>query len=267
MLKPSHVEEFKMKGFLIGSLVLSDIEVEMLRGELARVIQNRNNSVPQPARITNLSRDPKTPVWQVVNIWRASEAFRKLAYNPKIVEEVAQLTAADELRIWHDQIQYKPAEVGGVNRWHQDSPYWPILRPKTSQLTAWVALDEVDESNGCMRMVPKSFRWGNQIEFLHTLEGLDSMPSSFDGSNIQVTLCPVRKGHIHYHHSLTWHASHANTSRNPRRAIGIHYMTAETQYDASGEHIMKPFVTVQDGDKLAGKAFPLIMDSGNRVKP
>ena len=62
------------------------------------------------------------PIWQIVNIWQASEPFRQLIHHPKITKGLAQLTGAKELRIWHDQIQYKPAAIGGVNMWHQDAP-------------------------------------------------------------------------------------------------------------------------------------------------
>ena len=261
MLSQTQVEEFRLNGFLLGEKVLDTDEVGVLQEELARVITDQDAPVAQPVSIVNLSREEMSPVWQIVNIWQASNPFRRLVHNPKMVEEIAQLTGAEELRIWHDQIQYKPAEVGGVNSWHQDSPYWPILSPKTSQVTAWVALDDVDESNGCMRMVAQSYFWGNQIEFLHTVKEIDAMPSSFEGNDIEVKLCPVREGHVHYHHSLTWHASHANTSRNPRRAIGIHYMTNETRYDANGNHLMKPFVAVPDGEKLTGTVFPLVMEN------
>lgn len=265
MLNEAQVEEFRLNGFLLGGKILDTDEVGVLQEELARVIKDQDALVPQPVRIVNLSRDEMLPVWQIVNIWQASEPFRRLVHDPKIVEEIAQLTGVEELRVWHDQIQYKPAEVGGVNSWHQDSPYWPILSPKTSQVTAWVALDDVTESNGCMRMVAQSYLWGNQIEFLHTVKELDEMPSSFEGKDIEVKLRPVRKGHVHYHHSLTWHGSHANSSGNPRRAIGIHYMTSETRYDASGDHPMKPFVTVSNGQKLSGAAFPLVMNNGCHI--
>jgi len=123
MLSQTQVEEFRAKGFLLGGRVLNDEQVDVLREELARVIREQNTPKPQPVRIANLSGNPDAPVWQIVNIWEASEAFRQLVYHPPIVEEVAQLARADQLRVWHDQIQYKPAEKGGVNKWHQDSPY------------------------------------------------------------------------------------------------------------------------------------------------
>ena len=175
--------------------------------------------------------------------------------------------SATELRVWHDQIQYKPPQVGGVNGWHQDSPLWGILMPKTSQVSAWVALDDVDESNGCMRMVRGSYHWGSQMPFLREVGDIHKMPDRFEDNRLEVELCPVPKGHVHYHHALTWHGSHNNMSDGPRRAIAVHYMTSETIYDESGNHLMKPFVTVNDGDKLAGDRFPLVMDAGVPTNP
>jgi phytanoyl-CoA hydroxylase len=266
MLQPDQVHAFKAKGFLLGGKVLSDAQVDVLREELDRVIADHGKpGKPQPVHIANLSRNPEMAVWQVVNIWEASEAYRQLIYTPQIVEELSQLLGAKQLRVWHDQIQYKPAETGGINMWHQDSPYWPILTPKTSQTTAWLALDDAELSNGCMSMVADSYHWGNQIEFLHTLKGFDGMPSRFQDHELKVELCPVPKGHVHYHHSLTWHASHANSSGKPRRAIAIHYMSEETHYEASGNHVMKRFARVKDGKLLEGAHFPLVWANGKPV--
>ncbi len=259
MLTQEQVAQFKANGFVKGSKVLTDAEVEVLRAEVLRVIEDRNRAdIPQPVLVRNLSGDDNAPVWQIVNIWEASEPFRALISRPEIVEGIAQLTGATELRLWHDQIQYKPPQKGGVNHWHQDSPYWPILVPKTAQVTAWVALDDVDESNGCMSMVPGSHLWGNEIEFLESLPNYDAMPSEYKGHTLKVVRCPVPKGEVHFHHALTWHGSHANTSGRHRRAIALHYMTGETRYDASGDHVMKRFVEVVDGQPLRGERFPLV---------
>lgn len=256
MLTGEQVAAFHARGFLNGGQLLDEAQVETLRAELERVIADKDNpGAPQPVLLRNLNPNPETPVWQIVNIWEASEPFQRLLGARKVVEEVAQLTRAKGLRVWHDQIQYKPAETGGVNMWHQDAPLWPIIEPMT-EVSAWVALDDVDEANGCMSMVPGSHRWGNQIAFIRTIADYEAMPAAWNGHEIQIVRCPVKKGEVHYHHALTWHGSHANTSDRPRRAIAIHYMTEETRYVASGQHVMKPFVEVADGELMRGAHFP-----------
>jgi ectoine hydroxylase-related dioxygenase (phytanoyl-CoA dioxygenase family) len=258
MLSQQQIDFFKANGFVNGGKVLSDDEVEVLRDEVMRVIEEREQTdITQPILVRNLSRTDDAPVWQIVNIWMASPPFKTLISHPKITEGLAQLTNASELRIWHDQIQYKPPQKGGVNMWHQDAPYWPIIAPMT-EVTGWVALDDADETNGCMSMVPGSHLWGDNIDFLHTLKSYEDMPNEFDGHEIKVMRCPVQKGEVHHHHALTWHGSHANTSGRPRRAIALHYMTQDTRYVASGQHVMKPYVEVEDGALLKGKYFPKV---------
>lgn len=262
MLSSGQVAEFDARGFLRGDVVLSHAEVEELRAELARVIANAAGPGPQPVVLRDIGRKEGAQVWQIVNIWQASEPFRHLAHHPRITAEIAQLTRGSQIRLWHDQIQYKPAATGGVNMWHQDGPYWPILRPK-DQVTAWIALDDVDPANGCMSMVPGSQGWGDQIAVLHGLKEFADMTSGNAGRPIEVVACPVHAGGVHYHHALTWHGSPANASGRPRRAIALHYMPDTTRYDASGTHLMKPFVTVSDGAQLEGDAFPLVWPAGS----
>ncbi len=259
MLTPQQVAQFQADGFLNGGHILNDEQVDELRAELTRVIETHDSLENKPVLFRNLSGNDSAPVWQIVNIWEASAPYAALMKHPKIAEDMVQLTGARELRIWHDQIQFKPAETGGVNWWHQDAPLWPIIEPMT-EVSAWVALDDVDEANGCMSMVPGSHRWGNQIGFLNGLDhaNFDGLPSEYEGHPVQIKRCPVKKGEVHYHHALTWHGSHANTSGRPRRAIALHFMTGETRFVAAGNHAMKPFVEVGDGEFMRGVHFPQI---------
>jgi ectoine hydroxylase-related dioxygenase (phytanoyl-CoA dioxygenase family) len=257
MLTDSQIAQFRRDGYLAGPKVITDEQVELLRADVERVIRDKDNaSAPQPVLCHNMGK-PDAPIWQIVNIWEASSPFRELIHNTTIGEEMAQLTGANELRIWHDQIQFKPASTGGVNMWHQDAPIWAIIAPMT-EVTAWVALDDVDIENGCMSMVPGSHLWGNTMDLLRTFKQFSDMPAEWNGHKVVVRPCPVRKGEVHYHHGLTWHGSSANISGRSRRAIALHFMTDKTRYVASGKHTMKQFVEVEDGQVMKGKHFPLV---------
>ena len=108
-----------------------------------------------------------------------------------------------------------------------------------------------------MSMVPGSHLWGDHMNYLFKWKDyVKDVPAEFEGHQVTVRTCPVQKGEVHFHHSLTCHGSHANTSGRPRRAIALHYMTNETRFVASGEHCMKPFVEVADGEVMQGKHFP-----------
>ena len=259
MLTVEQLEQYRRSGFVNGGPVLDADAVETLRREVLRVIDDRDNpAVPQPVALRNLSPDETHPIWQIVNIWQASPAFKALVTNRRILEMAAQLTGARQLRLWHDQIQYKPKEFGGRLQWHQDSPLWPTLQPKDAQITAWVALDDAEADNGCMYMVPGSHKWGDRQAQINDLPDDGRLPETFDGHPVHLIMCPVAQGHVHFHHSLTWHGSGTNYSSRPRRAIGIHLMTERTTYAASGTHLMQPFIRVSDGALLQGDVFPLV---------
>ncbi len=66
---------------------------------------------------------------------------------------------------------------------------------------------------------------------------------------------------------MTWHGSPFNRSNRPRRAIAIHYMTGEAHFVASGEHVMKRFVELENGAPMAeaGAHFPSVCRNGEPV--
>ncbi len=285
MLTPSQIDEFHRNGFLNGGRILNDDELDDLRADLDRVMEKGPDGFtadePRPVRFSNMSarreQDSERAVWQIVNIWEAAPAFGWLIYHPFIVKAISQLTDAPDLMVWHDQIQYKPAHHGGATRWHQDAPLWPIILPMTP-VSAWIPLDDADEENGCMWMVPGSYKWGNQIDFLRTQNHLAQReefmniqgftpPADAEVSIVAPQPWPIKKGEVSFHHSLAWHGSPFNRSDRPRRAIAVHYMTGESRFVASGEHVMKQFVDLDDGAPMAeaGDHFPTVCRNGEPV--
>ena len=263
------LKSFNKNGFALGDRVLSNKECDELGKEIEHLIKIRKK-LPKNKRPVSLSSlgGLENPIWQIVDIFMASEKFTKLVHSPKITGTVAKLSKAKELRLWHDQVQYKPKQTGGQNWWHQDWPYWGIL-DRPNQVTAWIALDDADEENGCMSMVKGSHKWGNQIAYLHSLQDGDhsffEIPDEFKEGKIKQSLCPVPKGHVHFHHGLTWHGSHMNTSGRPRRAIALHFMTEDTRYNRHGNHLMKKYVDGIHGHKIEGDAFPLVYANGKSI--
>ena len=266
-LSEAQIKNFKEDGFVNGGQLLTAQEVEVLKDELDRVIAQQNDtSVPQPVRISNMSRSEDAAVWQIVNIWMASKPFAKILENSALGKMAAKMIDAKEIRLWHDQIQYKPKMHGGVNMWHQDWPYWKTLS-EPHQVTAWIALDEADESNGCMHMVKGSHKWGDNIADLHLIKTFEELPKEFRGQKIGPTLTPVKSGHVHFHHGLTWHGSNKNSSQRPRRAIAFHFMGERTKLLRNSGHPCEKLVaeSIKHGEMLEGQYFPLIYSSAHAL--
>ncbi|CAM3515695.1 phytanoyl-CoA dioxygenase family protein [Paenibacillus lupini] len=267
MLSQAQIAEFENNGFLKGGVVLSEAEVDELREELDKVMNGEtvnkpalnHNMLSSDSPYDNMKMITSESVVQIVNIWLASDRFLQHAAHPVICEEIAQLCHSNSLRIWHDQVQYKPPITGGPTHWHQDHPLWPIIQP-SDLVSAWVALDDAVIENGCMWMVPGSHKWGNHQRYLANTP--DFMPyhkqPEMLPNNAVVNAVPfeIKKGQVGYHHCLTWHGSPNNRSEMKRRAIAVHYMPGHTRYEPVGEHVMLSYVNVKPGELLIGDHFP-----------
>lgn len=268
MLSEAQIAEFREKGFLKVGRVYDDDQTERLRERLFQIMEGKYKHAPELLR--NLRgetlEDEKNVVVQIVNIWEADDLFRAHIYNPDICEMACDLIGCDTLRVWHDQIQYKPPRKGGATDWHQDHPYWPIIQP-ADLVSAWVALDDATVENGCMRMVPRSHHWGaHKGGTIGTLEdGFTPDPDMSlipPGEKIEAVPCEVKKGECMFHHCLTWHGSPPNTSDKGRPAIAVHYMPGYTRYEPTRTHVMERRVEVKPGAILKGKFFPAVWNGG-----
>jgi hypothetical protein len=272
-LSAAQVAQFKRDGFVNGGSLLADAELAELTEALADVL----DAGPE---FYDAQPEFRRPVLfhsffgtghQIVNLFEASEPFRRLLYHRGIVQAVQQLMGCATLHVWHDQLLSKPSVTGEALQWHQDAPLWPILDPvqSHSMVSAWIPFDTVDESNGALHMVPGSHQWGDQIQYLREAhsevegaQGIKQLPGGQVGR-----ACPVQLREVHFHHALTWHSSGCNSSGRARRAHAVHYMRSDTRYVESKGHVMKQHVECADGDTMsaAGPHFPRITDDAGEV--
>lgn len=265
MLDEAAVRRFRECGFVEGDRVYTEAEADRLRDRLDAVM--RGQSAVKPECLRNMLGDSERVVIQVVNIWEADPLFRDHLYQPAVCEAVSRLIGHPVLRVWHDQVQYKPPRVGGPTNWHQDHPYWPIIQP-ADLVSAWVALEDADEENGCMWMVPGSHLWGphrggtigTDPDTFAPLPDRSLLPAGVEPVPVP---CPVRKGHVLFHHCLTWHGSPPNRAERGRPAIAVHYMPGYTRYQPSGRtHLVEKRVEVRPGELLRGAHFPTVWERG-----
>jgi ectoine hydroxylase-related dioxygenase (phytanoyl-CoA dioxygenase family) len=270
MLTEAQIASFHKRGYLNDHIrVLTDEQTRQLRDRLDAVIEGRSENPPEALRnLTGSGLASDQVVVQIVNIWQADDLFRAHLTNSKVLEALAQLMDTDTIRVWHDQVQYKPPVIGTSTGWHQDYPAWPILDP-ADLISCWVALDDATLENGCMRMVPGSHKWGS-IRSLGS--GPNFMPTYDpselpDDAQVEVEPIEVPAGCAAFHHCLTWHGSAPNPSKKHRRAIAVHYMPGHTRYVPVGGHLIQNRVEVQPGEILTGQYFPTVYEHGHSLPP
>ena len=74
---------------------------------------------------------------------------------------VQQLIGRD-IALWNASFFAKPADNGKATPWHQDGEYWPISPLATCSV--WVAVDEANKENGCLRVIKGLHKNKNLLE-------------------------------------------------------------------------------------------------------
>jgi len=130
MLSAAQIQEFRECGYLKVGRVMSDEGADRLREQMFQVIEGKSKSKPELLHnIRGEELEGEASVIQIVDIWQADDFFHAHVYNPVICEMACELIGTDTLRVWHDQVLYKPPRKGGTMSWHQDHPCWPIIQP------------------------------------------------------------------------------------------------------------------------------------------
>lgn len=259
-LSEEQIEFYHQHGYLAGIRMLNDEQVELLRNELADLV-----NPDHPGRQlfyeynSNESADPSQVLFHALGAWRVAPGFHDLLWNPRFVMPASQLLGG-RFRFWHDQIFYKPAHHGGVVAWHQDYSYWTRTQP-LAHLSCWIGLDESTRDNGCVHYVPGSHRW-NLLPITGLAKDMDAIQTVLTAAQ-QEQFKPVaielKRGEASFHHPLMVHGSYENRTDHPRRAAVINVFR-DGVVSASDDPLLAGVPAIRAGEKMDGQFFPLLFD-------
>ena len=154
--------------------------------------------------------------------------------------EICRATLGPTAYLLIEQFVVKAARCGIELGWHQDAGYIPFEPPP--YVTVWIALDDVDEQNGTLHLLPYA-RAGTRerVEHRSAPEGHDKIGYFGDDPGVAV-IAPA--GTIAVTSSTAFHRSGANTTGAPRRAYIAQY-SAEPMLNPDGSgprHFADPFL-------------------------
>lgn len=158
-------------------------------------------------------------------------AFLDLARHPKLIEIVEGMIGKG-LVVFFSQLFFKPPSGGGPKPAHQDNFYFG---PEDSNkiITAWIALDDATEENGCLYYYAGSHLLGLLPHDAPKESPYNLQISDLNEKSSSIKAAPVKKGGVCLHHGATIHFSAYNRSKAWRRAVAIHYMHESNQLSNS----------------------------------
>jgi phytanoyl-CoA hydroxylase len=221
--------EFQENGFAVVRDFLVADEVDEINREVSRYVSEVVPSLPPGLAFYEVKGDPST-LKQLPRISEHDEYFGRLFLHQRM-SELAEALLGCSVKPRDMQWFNKPPGVGEPTPAHQDGFYDKIEPIKMVNL--WLALDPVDEENGCVRYVVGSNRRGlrphARTNTLGFSQGLVDYGPEDEGRESPVC---ASAGDMLVHHGLTIHRADGNPSDRNRRAIGSVYYAAHIRENA-----------------------------------
>lgn len=261
-LSPEQIASYQEHGFTRGPRVLDEHQLDVLREGLERIRQRQN---PRTVELYEVDEDyvraPQENVFHFLGAWMIDEGYHDILFHPAITVPVSQLLDSPRVRLWHDQVFYKPPRHPGVVTWHQDYSYWTRSVP-ARHITCWIGLDDSTLESGCVQFVPGSHRW-NLLPKVSLTKDMDAIQEVMTPEQLrQFKPVPMllKAGECSFHHSFTLHGSYGNRADHPRRGVVLNFMHPDTR-SADGEHpLLAHTPLIPEGRIIEGDNFPIVLD-------
>ena len=227
---------FEDQGYLILEDFMHAEELATCEAEIDSLHQLAGSMSAQDPRHRNFQIEPYAehteeagrPILRKIEETRQySDVFRDLAAHPKLIDTVRVLLG-DDLLLFRSTLMLKPAFHGSVHAFHQDSAYWPMDPP--TLVTVSIALNDSDEDNGCIQVIPESHKWGMQDWGLIAQDKDKPLTERDDLDLSRLMTVPLKAGSALMFHSLSVHGSGANTSPRPRHTALYAYFPPSVSY-------------------------------------
>lgn len=229
------VAHFVDEGFLVVPGLVDEPTIDAIRGELRAFALGEYDVANRPELPDDASEAERLGAMLAVHFphW-ISPVIADAVRHPGIVDVLSGITGA-HLAHWDGGVKCmqsmlfaKPPGLPG-QAWHQDERFIPTR--DRSLVGAWIALDDADEENGCLWVIPGSHRAG----YLWPTRPHDD-PEEFDPSDschgfddTGAIAVPARAGDVVFFNGYLLHRSLRNRSVDrSRRALVNHYMSSSS---------------------------------------
>lgn len=175
-----------------------------------------------------------------------------LITNPRIVDCVADILGPNVIG-WGSHFFCKMPKDGKEVAWHQDASYWPLTPSKT--VTVWLAIDDADRGNACMKFVAGSQHVGHLTYRPSSEADHNVLNQSIDNAEQYgaVVYDELQAGELSIHADLLLHSSEANLSDRRRCGLTLRYCTPDVR---AGSEWNKKGVVVRGTDPTGHWANP-----------
>ncbi len=214
VLTNAQIDTFNDQGYLKPFRIYSDTEIGAIRNEFDGMIEKV------------MARGDHN--YSIISAHLKSGMVHDIINEPRIVAYISDLLG-DDVVGWGAHFFCKLPGDGKIVNWHQDASFWPLSPSKT--VTAWLAIDDADTGNACMRFVAGSHHYGH-LTYHMSEEAENNVLNQtvkdigMYGTEVDIEL---KAGEISLHSDLLLHGSGLNTSDRRRCGLTLRYCAASVR--------------------------------------
>ena len=213
-LTVEQVERFNRDGYLMPLRIFSPSEIAEIRGYFDQLLAKYTAEGKDSYSIST-AHARHGRVWDILT-------------NPRIAAIVTDLIGPSVVG-WGSHFFCKMPGDGKHVAWHQDASYWPLTPSKA--VTVWLAIDDADRGNACMKYIPGT----------HVLGHLTYQLTEQDAANVLNQTVPdiekygepvyveLKAGEASVHSDLLLHGSDANESSRRRCGLTLRFTPGDVK--------------------------------------
>ena len=207
MITKEQIISYKEKGiiFPLGP-VFNDCE-----------IKNIKNSLDELLELLNKNESPRE-----IREWHEESRFLYEICMNNIILNCVQKIIGNNFYLWGSNFFIKYPKTKNEIAFHQDAFYWPLEPQKT--VTVWLAIDDADDKNGAMTVLPCSHKY--LLKHERTKNEKSELGLSINKNNVKKykkKSVNLKAGYFSIHNDKLIHGSNSNSSDGIRTGFAIRY--------------------------------------------
>jgi phytanoyl-CoA hydroxylase len=221
------VRAFHEEGFAVAERLFSEAEVDRFSDYFTSMVERGGDGWAE-GEVKPSDPDPLRRYPRLLQPHRGDDVAFNYMIDPRVREHLTAIAGVEPFAV-QTMVYFKPPGARGQNL-HQDNMYL-LVEPGTC-LAAWLALDDCDDENGCMTVVPGSHKFPMICQVQR--EGLNveqwgntetPIPDGYEAVPVR-----MKRGDVLFFNGSLIHGSYKNKSETRfRRTLIAHYIAGEAR--------------------------------------
>jgi ectoine hydroxylase-related dioxygenase (phytanoyl-CoA dioxygenase family) len=232
MVTAEHTRHFEEQGYVVVRGLFSRTEIDRYREHYMQL--RKHGTYPgDMAGVDATSSDPLKVYPRMIHMHRWDQISLEWMIDPRLDVCMTAFLGRSPYAV-QTMLYFKPPGARG-QALHQDN-FYLRAQPGTC-IAAWMALDDIDEANGCLQVVPGSHAW--------PLLCTEKADTSVSFTDVTVPLPPdatvlpivMQPGDVLFFNGQIVHGSYPNVTPDRfRRALIGHYIEGRAEQVATFYH-------------------------------